>query len=134
MITAAYWVASRAVHRVLGSQAIIELTLGNPAHVFDAARRDVSAALAEPPDDKRVINLLVGAEACQRAGELCADWEAMLVALVGEPWKETLPPTARMFVAQRWKQIELVAAELLFERRALVSRVLELCSKSIEYT
>jgi hypothetical protein len=74
VITAAYWVASRAAHRVLGSLPIVELTLGNSSHVFDAARRDVSAALAEPPDDKRVVNLLVGAEACRRACELSADW------------------------------------------------------------
>ena len=81
MITAAYWIASRAVHRVLGSLPIVELTLSSHAHVFGVARRDICAALAEPPDDKRVINLLVGAEACRRSGALSDDWQAMLVAI-----------------------------------------------------
>jgi hypothetical protein len=67
----------------------------------------------------------------RRAAELSDNWRAMLVALVGEPWKETLPPTARMFVAQRWKQIELVAADLLYTQRVLVSRVMDLCGVKV---
>jgi hypothetical protein len=128
MITAAYWIASRAVHRVLGSQPIVEIELGDPSKMFDNARRDIHAALAEPPDDRRVTNLLVGAEACRRCGALSDDWQATLAALVGEPWPDRLFAGACVFVGQRWPHIQRVAGELLYERRVLVSRVFELCN------
>jgi hypothetical protein len=96
--------------------------------VFDGARCEISGALAEPPDDRRVTNLLVGAESRRRSGGLSDDWRAIFVALVGAPWKPTLPPAARMFVSQRWPCMQRVAAELIYERRVLVSRVAELCN------
>jgi hypothetical protein len=46
---------------------------------------------------------------------------------VGSPWKEHLPPRARERVRMRWRNIELVAAELLYTRLVLVSRAVELC-------
>jgi hypothetical protein len=110
-------------------QPIAELEL--TTQVFDQARRDVSAALVAPPD-RRVINLLVGAEACRRCGELPADWLATLTALVGAPWKETLPPTARLFVDPRRTEIQRMVAELLYERRVLVSRAMAFCSVRAE--
>jgi hypothetical protein len=74
----------------------------------------VNAALAEAPDDRRVINLLAGAESIRRCGDVPDNWQKILVALVGASWTATLPPAARNFVSPRWKHIELVAIELLF--------------------
>lgn len=132
MIPAAFWLASRACHRVLTRQPIIELELGNPARVFDTARHAVSAAIAaidtaEPHDERRIVNLLVGAMACSRAGELPPKWLSVVTALTGTRWPERLPPGARLLVSQRWHAIERVAAELLYERRVAVSRVMDLC-------
>ena len=136
MITAAYWIGGRACHRALTGQQFVELELNDAATVFKAANHDISAAVAaidtvEPPSDLHVSGLLAAAEACRRAGELSANWLAVLTALVGAPWKARLEPSGRTFVHQHWKKIELVAAELLFERRALVSRVLELCNVKV---
>jgi hypothetical protein len=89
----------------------------------------ITLLLADAPDDRRVINLLVGAEACRLSDVLSDDWQAMLVALVGAPPKPTLPPTARIFCGPTLAaHTARVAGELLYERHALVSRVAELCN------
>jgi hypothetical protein len=129
-VTAAFWIAGRACYRVMGGLPIVELKLGPDA--FDAARRDIGTAIAardsvEPPDDKRVTELLIGAESARYAGELSDNWMCILTDLVGTPWKEHLFPRAREAVRQRFNRVELVAAELLFEKFVLVSRVVELC-------
>jgi hypothetical protein len=128
VITAAFWISGRACHRALTGQQFVELALPDAMQSLNDAARDVSAALAEPSSDTHVTGLLVAAESCRRAGALSEEWTRMLVALVGTPWQERLPPTARMFVAQQWPCIQRVTAELLYDRRVLVSRVLELCN------
>jgi hypothetical protein len=124
-IVGGYWRAGRVVHRVYTSLPIIELEL--TGDVFDRARRDINAAIATPPDDRRAISLLVAAESCRHCGELPENWMTALTALVGAPWPDRLSASARLFVGQRWDAIECVVAELLYERRVLVSQVAALC-------
>jgi hypothetical protein len=128
LVTSAHWLAGRACLRVFHGLPLVELELRDAASVFETARREVALMLAaEPADDNRVLGLLVGAEACRRAGDIPESWLGMLTAIVGSPWKEYLPPRARERVRMRWSNIERVAAELLYERFVLVSRVVELC-------
>jgi len=128
LVTGAHWLAGRACLRVFHGLPLVEVELRDAPSVFETARREVALTLAaEPADDNRVLGLLVGAEACRRAGEIPDNWLAMLTAVVGSPWREYLPPRARERVRMRWHNIERVAAELLYTRFVLVSRVVELC-------
>jgi hypothetical protein len=135
MVTAAYWLASRACHRVLTGTPIVELALGEPAQVFDSACHAVQAAITardtvEPPTNRNVTGLLVAAESVRRCGELPAQWLRLCTEITGTPWPAHL--SGRAFVAQRWTAIERVAAELLYERRAAVSRMMELCGVNVK--
>ncbi len=75
---------------------------------------------------KRIINILVAAEAVRRSGTH-ERWLPALTALTGSPWPDRTFSAARTFTAARWSAISLVAAELMFARYASVSRVFEIC-------
>src|SRR5260221_558685 len=70
---------------------------------------------------KRIINILVAAEAVRRSGTH-ERWLPALTALTGSPWPDRTFSAARTFTAARWSAISLVAAELMFARYASVSR------------
>ena len=126
--TSAFWLSGRAAHRVLTGAPIVELALTDPATVFESARRETVLAIAQQPTDQaRATALLVGAEACRRAGDLPANWVTLCVEVAASPWSDRLRASARIFVDQRWPAIQRVAAELLYSRFVFVSRVLELC-------
>ncbi len=131
MIASAYWLAGRAVHRAFTGQPQVELELSTPKHVLSLAGHSIRDAIeardtVQPCDDLRIINLLVAAEAARRSG-YHERWVPMLCAFAGTPWNDRLPATARTFAAHRWSSISILAAELMFERRASVSRVLDIC-------
>jgi hypothetical protein len=130
VIPAAYWLSARAVHKAITGAPQIELELGTPKQVLAGATcaiRDAVSALGtvEHWDDQRVINLFAGAFAVARSGSH-PEWVPILAALTGAPFRERLPPTARLFVSHRWSAISLVAAEVMFEGRASVSRIFDL--------
>jgi hypothetical protein len=136
VIASAYWLSGRAVHRAITGVPQIELELGTPKqnlHSATRAIRDAVSALCtvEPWDDTRVINLFAGAFAVARSGAH-PDWMPALTALTGAAFRERLPPTARLFVSHRWSAISLLSAELMFERRASVRRVMELCGVNVK--
>ena len=95
--TSAFWLASRATHRVLTRAPIIELALSDPATVFRDARREATLMLAQQPTDElRATALLIGAHGVRRAGELPPNWLAMCVEIAGSPWPDRLPASARI--------------------------------------
>ena len=101
--TSAFWLASRATHRVFTRAPIIELALSDPATVFRDARREATLMLAQQPtDESRATALLIGAHGVRRAGELPPNWLAMCVEIAGSPWPDRLPASAGIFVDHRW--------------------------------
>ena len=136
MIPAAYWLAGRAAHRAITGVPLIELELGTPKQTLDSATRAIRDALAAldtttPWDDARIINLFVGAVAVARSGTH-PNWIPALTALTGAAFRERLPPTARLFVGHRWSAISMLAAELMFEGRASVRRIMDLCGVNVK--
>jgi hypothetical protein len=127
---AAVWIGSRGAANVITRQPTAELVLG--ADAFDRAARDIERAIlakdtCEPLTDLQVRNLLWGAEACVRVGDIPPKWLTILTELIGRAhWKPHIYP--REAVRQCWPRIERVVGELLYTKFVLVSRVAELCN------
>jgi hypothetical protein len=129
VIASAFWLAGVTYYKAATAQPFKEIQLDDS--IFRSACHTVESAVqalttCEPWHRDRITGLLVGAESVRRSGPVPDKWLRLITNLYGAGWPERYIPAGRITVSQRWPKIELLAAEILFQRVVSVGRVYQL--------